>query len=634
MSQSMTESARKAACLFPVAVGSLLAVVATAQSPQELAGQAAEAMQRQQYAAAELAYRRLIPQAPQMAELHSNLGLACFMQQKIPCTVESFQSALRLNRDLFLPNYLLGQIRFQQGRYAEARGLVEQALASQPQQPEAHQLFIATLVGLKEYQRAIEEWGEVLAANPRDVDAHYGLAGVYMQMSQQVTDQLQEHGESGYTLLVTAERDAADPQWLTFVLSTFRDAFTRDIRLPGARIEYARLQLSQQQWAPARSTLEAELQLDPSSYEARFYLAQAALSDSDTALSVRLLDEAVRIRPEFFRPLPTLLPALAALDLGALRTALEKAEGSFGAAYLLSHLDAVQQSRERGPWVSHAEQQRDRLFASIRSQPAGERTERAGLEQLHKKRYETGLDILMPLARADRVQRQHYGAIAWALVRVRRYGDVIDLFRGLEPQRPDELYLLATSYKQAALSQFERMVQLEPDSPRAHQVLGDSYVAQQRLDQALEEYERAVELAPTDPVLRYQVGSVLHRQMEYGRSAEVFAQVVELDPLNAEAHILRGEALVRLGRNDEAIRSMEQGLALKPKSAAAHVALGRAYRIAGNNEEALRHLSMGTASDLDGSVHYQLFLLYRELNRPDEARAALATSQQLRAKGQ
>lgn len=633
MSLSMAGSTGNVACLLPVVVGFSLAVFATAQSPQELAGQAAEAMQRKEYERAESAYRHLIPQAPQMAELHSNLGLACFMQKKIPCTVESFQSALRLNRDLFLPNYLLGQIRFQQGLYTEARGLVERALSSQPQHPEARQLFIATLVGLKDYQRAIKEWGEVLDTNPRDVDAYYGLGNVYMRMSQQVADRLQEHEESGYTLLVAAERDAADPQWLAFVLDTFRDALARDIRLPGARIQYAKLQLSQKQWTAARSTLESELQLDPISYEARFYLALAALGERDTASSVRLLNEAVGIRPEFFSPLPTLMPALADVGRGALRTALESGEESFGAAYLLSRLDADQQPRDRDTWILHAEQQRDRLLASIQLQPIGERTERAGLEQLRKKRYERGLDLLMPLARADRVQRENYGALAWALARVRRYEDVIELFRALEPETPDELYLLATSYKQAAVSQFERMVQLEPDSSRAHQVLGDSYVAQQRLDQALEEYERAVELAPHNSELRYQVGSVLHRKMEFGRSAEVFSQVVELDPLNAEAHVLRGEALVRIGRNAEAIRSLEQGLALNPTSANAHVSLGRAYRIAGNSEEALRHLSIGTASDLDGAVHYQLFLLYRELDRPDEARAALATSQRLRAKG-
>ena len=589
-------------------------------------------MQRQQYAAAESAYRRLIPQAPEMAELHSNLGLACFMQKKIPCSVEALQTALQLNKDLFLPNYLLGQIRFQQERYVQARRLVERALELQPRQPEARQLLIATLVGQKEYERAIDEWGLVLAENPRDADARYGLGGVYMQMSQGVTDRLLEHEDSGYTLLVAAERDADDPQWRTFVLSTYRDAFARDMRLPGVRIPYARLQLSRQEWAGARSTLEEELDVDPYSYEARFYLAQTALAEGDAALSVRLLDEAARIRPEFFQPLPELSPSLDGLDPAALRAVLNQGEESFGAAFLLSRLEEGEQS-PAGKWVVLAELQRDRHVASVQSQASGPRSEDAGLEQLRRKRYEEGLAILMPLARGGNLERSHFKAVAGALARVGRDEDIIKLFRGIDPQGPEELYLLATSYRQAALAQFERMAQLDPDSARAHQLLGDSFLAQQRLDQALEEYERAVELAPASSELRYQVGSVLHRKMEYGRSAEVFSEVVELDPLNAEAYVLRGEALARLGRNDEAVRSMERGLALKPESAAAHAALGRAYRAAGDNDEALRHLSKGAASDPDGSVHYQLFLLYRDLNRPEEARAALATSQRLRARG-
>lgn len=633
MARPVADSAHRQAWTLLLAAGFALGIAGAAQSPQELAKQAAEAMQRQDYAAAESAYRSLIPQAPEMAELHSNLGLACFMQKKISCTIEALQTALRLNEALFLPNYLLGQIEFQQGRYAEARKLVERALKLQPRQPEARQLFIATLVGLKQYQRAIDEWRDVLAANPRNADAHYGLGGLYMQMSQQVTDQLLSHEESGYTLLVAAERDAGDPQWLTFVLRSYQDAFAHGIRLTGARIPYAKLLLDQKDWAVAMATLKEELELDPNSYEARFYLAQVALGSGDAALSVRWLNEAVQIRPEFFRPLPSLSSALDGLDLGALRSALEPTEESFGAAFLFSRLGAFDPTRSRSAWTVLAEQHRDRHLAAIQSDPSAGESEAAGLDRLHRKRYEAGIGILMPLAKARKLGRQHYPAVAAALVRVRRQADVIDLFRGLALEGPDELYLLATSYRHAALAQFERMAQLDPNSPRAHQVLGDSYLAQQRLEQALEEYERAVELAPTNSELRYQVGSVLHRMNEYGQSADVFAQVIGLDPLNAEAHVLRGEALVRLGRNDEAIRSLERGLELKPKSAAAHVALGRAYRITGNDQEALRHLSAGASADQDGSVHYQLFLLYRELNRAGDARAALAKSQRLRAMG-
>ena len=63
----------------------LASVMSLAQSPQELASQAGRAMQSKDYPTAERLYRQLIPYAPEMAELHSNLGLACHLQNKGHC---------------------------------------------------------------------------------------------------------------------------------------------------------------------------------------------------------------------------------------------------------------------------------------------------------------------------------------------------------------------------------------------------------------------------------------------------------------------------------------------------------------------------------------------------------------------
>ena len=623
--------AEGAALLLLCGIGLSLADVAPAQSPQELAGKAAQAMQRKDYAAAESTYRQLIPLAPRMAELHSNLGLACFLQKKVPCAVEAFQAALELKDELFLPNFTLGQIRFQQGRYRDARELAGKALELQPQQPEVRQLFIAALVGLKEYQRAIDEYGVLLKAHPNDVEAHYGLGGVYMEMSQQVADRLKGREDSGYSLLITAEGYAPDPQWLSFASSTFRDAFDKDIRLPGARIAFARLQMSQQVWAAARSTLEAELELDPKSYEARFYLAQVALAQGDAASSVRLLNEAVRIRPEFFKPLPELMVHPSSQETMALRSALDHEPASFGSAFLLSRLKRGRQrgGAGNGP-AADAERHRDKILVAFGDEPAGEPSERAGLELLRGKRYEAGLKILLPLAREGNVEQQTHAEIARALVRIERFEDVTKLFRRREPDSPEEIYLLGTSYKQIALATLERMAQLNPDSPRAHQVLGDSYMARQRFENAVEEYERAVELAPKRPELHYLLGRAMYRSKEFGRSADVFARAIELDPLNAEVHAFRGDALAQLGRNEEAIQSLKKSLELNPELTQARLLLGKAYRMAGNDTEALLHLEKGSSADTDGTVHYQLFLLYRKLNKPQEAKAALQKSQQLR----
>jgi Flp pilus assembly protein TadD len=118
--------------------------------------------------------------------------------------------------------------------------------------------------------------------------------------------------------------------------------------------------------------------------------------------------------------------------------------------------------------------------------------------------------------------------------------------------------------------------------------------------------------------------------MQFALAVDQFDRAIGLDPLNAEAHLMRGDALVRLGDSAGAIASLEKSLELNPGLSQAHVLLGKSMAEAGKFEMALAHLEKGLDSDKDGSVHYQLFLIYRKLKRPAEAEAALRKSQNLR----
>ena len=160
-------------------------------------------MQSKDYPAAERLYRQLIPYAPEMAELHSNLGLACHLQNKGDCAEQAFLKALELKKDLFLPNFVIGEKRFKQNRYQEALPLLESALQSQPRQPEVRQFYLATLVGLQRYEAAVKEYRALIQENPSDVEAHYGLGTVYMEMSQLAIDGLNGQEDNGYPFLLT-----------------------------------------------------------------------------------------------------------------------------------------------------------------------------------------------------------------------------------------------------------------------------------------------------------------------------------------------------------------------------------------------------------------------------------------------
>ena len=93
---------------------------------------------------------------------------------------------------------------------------------------------------------------------------------------------------------------------------------------------------------------------------------------------------------------------------------------------------------------------------------------------------------------------------------------------------------------------------------------------------------------------------------------------------------MQGDALVQLGETQEALAPLNRSLELNPSLDRAHVLLGKVYSAQGKLDEALKHLEKGAAADKDGSVHYQLFVLYRKLNQPEKAGIALRASQELR----
>ncbi|PYV86130.1 MAG: hypothetical protein DMG05_20700 [Acidobacteria bacterium] len=126
---------------------------AFAQTPDELAQQrhakaAGEAMQRHDYAAAELEYLELVRSMPDVAELRSNLGLSYYLQKKYQPAEEEFQCALKLNPSLYAPNYFLGRMRHSQKRFRDALPFFDRALALQPGNAEVLRQLAATTVGV------------------------------------------------------------------------------------------------------------------------------------------------------------------------------------------------------------------------------------------------------------------------------------------------------------------------------------------------------------------------------------------------------------------------------------------------------------------------------------------------------
>jgi tetratricopeptide (TPR) repeat protein len=613
---------------------------ALAESPTEVASRAAQAMQEGHYQDAEQLYSELTRLQPNLAEAYSNLGLARYYQKKFDVAETAFRTALSLNTELFVPKVFLGDIYVGRGKYAEALPFAEQAVKEQPRENAARRLLATVWLGLGRQDQAVDQYQKVLEQDPRDEDALYHLALAYLELGHRAIDSVLGAEARGFAAFATAEFDATRPGFQDFAVNEYRKAIGEAPSVPGLRVALANLLLRTEKWQQAQEALKEELGVDPFSYEARVGLAQIAVRDGEFDAAIRSLDEAARIRPEFFAPLPeftvTTPPGKDESSFSILRPNGKPA--SFGQTFLLSRLAAARYlEQEAANWQSMAEQLRDKLIQDYKTQSQkastfiGNHAERRalGLKYLREKRFETGLKILLPDAATWRSDPQVRAPVLRALFRLQRFQEAVQVLRGLRMQTPEDTYILAASYRGLGLQNMQQLLHIDPDSPDLHRSLGDAYSALYMYDQAVEQYEAALKIQPRNGALHFALGEVRFSQMKFEEAAQAYARATEFDSMDPNPYMMQGASLLQMHRAEEAIPPLRRAVELQPKFAAAHGTLGKALAQVGRDREAVQELESAAGSDTDGSFHYLLFSLYTKFGEKEKAKQALQDSNRL-----
>ena len=624
----------------------LYSALAAAQSPSEVASQAAQAMQAQDFPKAERLYAELTRLAPQVPEVYSNLGLARYYQKKFQTGQQAFETALRLNPDLFVPNFFLGKTLLENGRFTQALPLAERAVKAQPEDKAARRLLASVLLGLKHENQAISQYQKLIEQDPRDIESLYDLALVYLDRGKSAFDQLPKYKEAGFAQLVAAEYDAQREGFQAAAIDEYRRAIAASPTLPGVRVALGNLLLISEKWQPAGKVFQDELAVDPFSYEADFGLARVSLHEGNCETAVHDVNEAVGIRPEFFDPLPNLIAGLLPAELQTSCSASLKpvtGQESFGATLLLwSMAEAEGQTAQGASLRIQAERKRDGLIQSFRERASSSslklqnQSERRklGARYLQEKRYEAGLAVLSPLLAENSEDPQFDVRVARSLFSLERFSDVLKLLDHIHGDKPEACYLRGASCKRLALQLMNKIVEIDPQSARSHQLFASTYVAQQMFVEAAHEYEIALKIEPNDPELYFALGNAFFKGRKFQDAERAYARTLELNPLHAEAHAMRGSALVQLGRPQEAVPEVRRALQLNPDLVSAHAILGKALAETGQLAEAVQELKLAQATDTDGSLHYQLAGLYRKLGEPEKAKQALLASEELRREKQ
>lgn len=154
--------------------------------------------------------------------------------------------------------------------------------------------------------------------------------------------------------------------------------------------------------------------------------------------------------------------------------------------------------------------------------------------------------------------------------------------------------LLRQDFASVAEEYGRKAVALEPKLPLAHQLLGELYLYQSRIDEAIGEFKRELEINPGYAAAYYKLADAYSRAQKFDDAERLLQRSVWLDPTSTGPYILLGKVLEKKGETQLAVRALQRALAMDPNNPVPHHLLGQAYRDLGKNEEADRELKIAS----------------------------------------
>jgi tetratricopeptide (TPR) repeat protein len=595
-------------CLYRAAVGALLLlapVVLQGQSTDERLQQHFEAAQRAQQAGdldtAANEYQSAIRLNPHIAELYANLGLVYYAQSKFGDSAVALTEAAKLKPELPGVSLWLGINDVKLGEPARAVLLLREAVRQNPKDLQAERFYGTALWNSGETFPAIDQLTKTCAMFPSDTDSFFVLSETYRKAADHEMETVLA-ASTGRPFLHQVYGDIYREQhaWIR-AAAHYREALKQDPAARGAHLGLGEVALAQDKLPEAEAEFHQELTVDPDSVEARARLAEVALLQGKTQASLEMLKLAIQRSP--YRALAVFEFNRSLADASASGTA-----------------DASQLTRAAADLQSSPQSVARRLALAILDAHLAKPALKDDLEA-----YEASLPKINtahnPIEQAE------------ADVALGRFHPAYVELRAWLSAHPNDVnmrYLFARVLKQRYLATATHVIDMDPTSPRVHQLLGQIYADRSEDDKALEQYKLAEQANPSLPDIHYQVG---HLEWQFGDRDNALADYhkeLAINPYHAEADDEIGGILLVLDQPQAAIPYLEAALRIDSTLMIAHQQLGKAYAMLKDYKHAEPELQRASAVDLDGSVYYQLWKVYRAEGKTDEAAQAIARCQALR----
>ena len=133
-------------------------------------------------------------------------------------------------------------------------------------------------------------------------------------------------------------------------------------------------------------------------------------------------------------------------------------------------------------------------------------------------------------------------------------------------------------------------------------MIGQTWQAQGRIDEANRFYLKALDYNPDDSPTLVLLGNNLRRQGKVEESEKVLRSAVRAWPLNLTAYDSLAQLLVFRGKREEGIKMFKYALQINPDYGPSHINLAMTYHSLNQEKESLHHLNKALSLGMKGPV--------------------------------
>jgi tetratricopeptide (TPR) repeat protein len=610
------------------------------QAPElaTLLAAAQQARAANNYAAAANDYRQAVKLRSDIPELWANLGLMEHEAGDYPAAIASFEQANRLKSSLYVPQLFLGIDYLRTGKTKQA---IPYLLATKKMNDT--DLLPSLTLGrayssLGKLSAAIPELRRATELDPKQGSAWFALGIAYLdQLESDSRTMTGQNGNSAYAQALFAESLVKQSRYKE-AATLYQSVLVADNQPPCMRSEEGFLDLRQDDAGAGASEFAAERKLHPECTLALLGLARLRIDAGKNDDAVAILNQAWSADRgflssntfTFFEGMPSGRTASflsftddqrssGKIERG-LYAALSHPSGEVSASTAVPSQPSVKAVVEEGG--SQGSRGNASTLASAK-------------EDYSMGRYgECAARLKGSLSGRDADALQLLARCSFFTGRYELTSDATYSLREL-PSQPTAatLYWAIKANERLAFESLARYQKLEPDSARSRILLGDIYRQRDRPEDAQKEYSNALTLSPNDLAALLGLATAYLQEAKVEQAVETAQKALERSPADPDVNLVMGEALITQHKFSDAEPFLLTALNAKPQVLPhVHALLGRVYEGNGKTKEAIEQLKMGAESDQDGSIHYQLAQLYRQVGDKADADLAFAKMKAIKEK--